>query len=90
MHKGKRMELFLLKTIFFIVVFIIAAGILYLLKRRFKTIKINRLNIIGTIFIFGGLFNLYMGIFDNRTSSIILGLILLPISYFLIKKGQTL
>ena len=84
------MELFLLKTIFFIVVFIIAAGILYLLKRRFKTIKTNRLNIIGTIFIFGGLFNLYMGIFDNRTSSIILGLILLPISYFLIKKGQTL
>ena len=84
------MELFLLKTIFFIVVFIIAAGILYLLKRRFKTIKINRLNIIGTIFIFGGLFNLYMGIFDNRISSIILGLILLPISYFLIKKGQTL
>ncbi|MDY0179722.1 hypothetical protein [Aliarcobacter skirrowii] len=84
------MELFLLKTIFFIVVFIIAAGILYLLKRRFKTIKINRLNIIGTIFIFGGLFNLYVGIFDNRTSSIILGLILLPISYFLIKKGQTL
>ncbi|QNK84553.1 hypothetical protein HOO31_07840 [Aliarcobacter cryaerophilus] len=84
------MELFLLKTIFFIVVFIIAAGILYILKKKFQTIKINRLNIIGTICIFGGLFNLYFGIFEGRISSLITGLILLPISYFLIKKGQTL
>lgn len=84
------MEVFILKVLVFTIIFIIAAGILYILKKKFQTIKINRLNIIGTICIFGGLFNLYFGIFEGRISSLITGLILLPISYFLIKKGQTL
>ena len=84
------MESLLAKVAFFIIVFLIGAGILLLFKVKYKTLKINPPSIVGVIFILGGLFNLYMGIDESQIVNIIMGPVLLVGAYFFIKKGQTI
>lgn len=82
------METALARIVFFIIAFFLGAGILFLIKRKYKTLKINPPSVVGIIFIFGGLFNFYVGIEESRVISIIMGPILLIGAFFFIKKGQ--
>jgi len=84
------MESLLARVAFFIIAFLIGAGILLLIKVKYKTLKINPQSIVGVIFIIGGLFNLYMGIDESQIVNIIMGSVLLVGAYFFIKKGQTI
>lgn len=73
----------------FLIAFGIGALILFLIKRKYKTIKINPPSIVGVIFILGGLFNLYIGIDESRVASLFMAPVLLVGAYFFIKKGQS-
>jgi len=82
------MESIFARVAFFIIAFLIGAGILLLIKVKYKTLKINPSSIVGVIFILGGIFNLYMGIDESQIVNIIMGPVLLIGAYFFIKKGQ--